>query len=95
MTNLERNILKTLANAKERHAAPSFSLNIIWKACGSPEIAEFADAWKKLKSEGWLAGLVDTDFGMIRGLGRITTTGERELKSLEAGELPNPAPLCR
>ena len=86
MTNLERNILKTLANAKERHAAPSFSLNIIWKACGSPEIAEFADAWKKLKSKGWIAGLVDTDFGMIRGLGRITTTGERELKKLEPGK---------
>jgi hypothetical protein len=57
MTNLERNILKTLANAKERHA-----------------------------SEGWLAGPVDTDFGTIRGLGRITTTGERELKRLEPGE---------
>jgi hypothetical protein len=89
MTHLERDILTTLAKAKERHSAPSFSLNNIWKVCGSPKVLEFAGAWQKLKAAGWLAGLIDTEFGLIRGLGRITTQGEQELKRLEAEERLN------
>ena len=72
MTNLEQNILKTLAKAKNFQTDPYLSLNAIWQESGAPKIAQFAHAWKTLEYDEFVTGHLNT-----------TVKGEQELAKLE------------
>jgi hypothetical protein len=83
MTNLEQSILKALARARNCQTDPYLSLNVAWQECGSPDTAQFVEAWNTLKADRYVEGPFDTNSETPRGLGAITPKGESELAKLE------------